>query len=105
MMIERPNTPRTSYSPKHTLVFIRARVCAREYANYGSIHHIQPTFYLDERQTTTYSLVFHGISETHWCVRITKTLDWERTKGEASVDGLMGLQAFGIKLAGLVYLI
>jgi hypothetical protein len=62
-------------------------------------------FYLDERQTTTYSLVFHDISETHWCVPITKTLDWERTKGEASVDGLMGLQAFGIKLAGLVYLI
>lgn len=29
----------------------------------------------------------------------------KRTKGEASVDGLMGLQAFGIKLAGLVYLI
>ena len=29
----------------------------------------------------------------------------KRTKGEAPVDGLMGLQAFGIKLAGLVYLI
>ena len=104
MMIERPNTPRTSYSPKHLSIYSRARMC-EEYANYGSIHHIQPTFYLDERQTTTYSLVIHGISETSWCVRITKTLDWERTKGEASVDGLMGVQAFGIKLAGLVYLI
>ena len=29
----------------------------------------------------------------------------KRTKGEAPVDGLMGLQAFGIKLAGLAYCI
>ena len=29
----------------------------------------------------------------------------KRTKEEMPVDGLMGLQAFGIKLAGLVYCI
>jgi|GEM_PF-5983194 hypothetical protein len=104
MMIERPNTPRTSYSPKHLIIYTRARMRERirklrQYSPYTTY------VLLDERQTTTYSLVIHDISETSWCVRITKTLDWERTKGEASVDGLMGLQAFGIKLAGLVYLI
>ena len=77
MMIERPNTPRTSYSPKH-LGFIRARMCERtrklrQYSPYTTY------VILDERQTTTYSLVIHGISETHWCVPITKTLDWELT--------------------------
>lgn len=104
MMDEEPNTPRTSYSPKHHIYNTRARTRERirklrQYSPYTTY------VLLVSRQTTTYSLVIHGISETHWCVPITKTLDWERTKGEASVDGLMGLQAFGIKLAGLVYLI
>lgn len=29
MMIERPNTPRTSYSPKHLSIYTRARMCER----------------------------------------------------------------------------
>lgn len=73
MMIERPNTPRTSYSPKHLSIYTRAYV--RENTQTTAVFTIYNLVILDERQTTTYSLVIHGISETHWCVPITKTLD------------------------------